>query len=178
MKKTWSLSIGVGVIAIMLLSFQNCSKTNFKSTGVDVNPQTSTSTSTDQEAPPVTTEVPVTSLQDLPKYKVFIESCKAGDICKVSVVLDKVMTADYSFDWKTNDTIYQTNPSKYARPNFHYIPTYGHSLISAGQSKAILEIKSINWSFNGTTDSTVIALDFSNCKYDSQLYSCSSLQSK
>ena len=163
---------------VTLVSFQNCSKTSFtQSSGAAV--VGGSTSDTPPSTPPVGTDnqdVPVESTNSVPKYKVYIDPCNAGEYCKVNVVLNQVARADYKFDWVTNDTRYLSDPQKYAKPNFHYVPTGGLAVIRAGQQKVILQIKSINWTFTGAKDSILIPLSFSNCNYDGNFYSCLSLR--
>ena len=177
--------IVLSLSVVLVFIFQNCAPTKVgfaktldssgQSSGLSINPaETNPVDSSISGDNTTVTDVPVNNTADLPKFKLFIEACQAGDICKVQVVLDRIAAADFSFDWKTNDSAYLKDSLKYAKPNFHYEPTQGKILIKKGDTKSAMLIKSIRWSFSGTSDSTLIALNLMNCVYDLKSYSCQS----
>lgn len=91
------------LVTVLLMAFQNCSPTNFKQ--VDVA-STAASASTPDPAAPPQQDIPVNNTLATPMYSLSIDPCLAGDDCVVHVTLDQTAAADFSFDWKTNDTAY------------------------------------------------------------------------
>lgn len=153
-----------------MLGFQNCSpKTSF--TNSSTVPVSATSAS-DPGVDIGQTPAPTSVSEVLPQFKFSIDKCKAGEMCRVQVTLNKKASADFMFDWKTNDSIYLTD-SQYARPGYHYEPANGVVLIKAGEQVSYFQIKSINWSFTGSMDQTIIALTYWKCIYNSKEYNCS-----
>ncbi len=174
--------------AVLVLVFQNCAPTSFKkasepaSTGLSIGAAGTTTSDGAPSSPPTpiassdNTTVPLDPVAQVPKYKLFIETCQAGDMCKVQVVLDRKANADFSFHWETNDEKFKEDPKQFAEPNFHYVPATGTVLIKKGEQETQLFIKSIRWVFVGEKDSILIPLNIDNCIYDAKRYSCESLK--
>lgn len=176
----------------LIMFFQNCSKTDFTraSAGVAINTGNGAGSGDDSGGGTNSgaTNNGDTTNQDItvnnnnsnfvPKYKIFIDHCEAGQYCKAHVVLNEKAKADYKFDWVTDDTMYLTDSLKYAKPNFHYVPNRGSVTIKIGEERTALTVKSINWSFKGEKDSIIIPLIISNCNYGGTFYSCEEIRDK
>ena len=161
------------LVTILILAFQNCSpKTSFKEVSIASQASVVVPPPTDQPPPQPPQEPSLIT----PKYSLFKEPCLAGDECVIHVILDRVAEKDFSFNWKTNDTIYLSNPD-FLKPNVHYVPTQGTLVIALGKSEGIYKIKSISSPQlpAGNKDYN-IGITTSNCKYGSIVLSCKDIK--
>ena len=168
MKLSVLLTIGL-TFAITVFSFQNCSKIDLKPVNEAGGPSVATDSSAGEIDPPPTTQTPENPKpSELPKYKMVISPCSAGETCTVFVQLDYATGSDFRLEWKTNDEIYKTD-SKYAKPGYHYESTNGVVTIRAGERESKLQFKSIRWS---TNDAVKVRIDEDLCQFGSQVVTC------
>ena len=93
----------------------------------------------------------------------------------VRFVLDEPVSGVFEFDWKTNDTLFQTpEPAgatyQYAQAGVHYLSTSGHAVFQPGETEKIVYVQNINpYSYE-----IVIGIRMSVCQYNTALGNCTS----
>jgi hypothetical protein len=111
----------------------------------------------------------------LPKIQFIGPPCKQQSLCMVRFVLDAPVSGVFEFDWKTNDTLFQTpEPAgatyQYAQPAVHYISTSGHAVFQPGEIEKDVYVQNINpYSYE-----IVIGIRMSVCQYNTALGNCTS----
>jgi hypothetical protein len=105
-----------------------------------------------------------------PRVKFISPPCKANTQCEVEFRLDQTYTQPIDFDWRTNDTLYQTPHSPvYGEPNKHYIPTSGHVTFRAGETSQKVYVQNVN----RDTYDIIIGVIISNCAFGNAADNCS-----
>lgn len=122
---------------------------------------------------PTPAPIPAPTPEALPKVVFVGPLCQPKTNCLVEFDLKQAMPKNVDFDWRTNDTLFQTPVPAgadylYARPNYHYVPTSGHITFLAGETKKQVYVQNINPDLT----KIVIGVRMSVCTYGGNLHNC------
>lgn len=107
--------------------------------------------------------------QIVPKVQFIGPPCQRLTLCEAEFKLDKAYSLRTEFDWRTNDTLFNTPHTPiYARPGVHYNSTNGHIVFEPGETSKKIYIQNIN----GATLEVIIGVIMSTCKYGTYNGTC------
>lgn len=117
---------------------------------------------------PGTTPTPAGEV--FPKMIVTAPNCLANTMCPVTFALDKGYSKALSFNWRTHDTSYQTNPM-HGQPGVHYVASSGVINFGVNETSKTIYIQSLNINMN-----IKIPFQWYNCVYGGAALDCSVLR--
>lgn len=106
----------------------------------------------------------------LPKMTIEEPLCGPYMLCPAYFVLTAPAAKTLTFTWRTNDTLYATNPARIAQPGVHYVSTSGSVSFAVGEQRKPIYIQSLN-----ITNMMVIPFIYSNCVWGGVPISCAQL---
>lgn len=106
----------------------------------------------------------------LPKMSIEEPLCGPFMDCPAYFVLTAPAAKTLTFSWRTNDTLYTSNPARIGQPGIHYVSTSGLVSFAVGEQRKGIIIKSLNIS-----SQLVIPFVYSNCVWGGVPVSCALL---
>lgn len=106
----------------------------------------------------------------LPKMTIEEPLCGPFRDCPAYFVLTAPAAKTLTFTWRTNDTLYTSDPARVAQPGVHYVSTSGSVSFAVGEQRKGIIIKSLS-----ITSMLVIPFIYSNCVWGGVPISCAQL---
>lgn len=106
----------------------------------------------------------------LPKLTIEEPLCGPNSMCPAYFVLTAPAAKVLTFQWRTNDTRYTTDPAHIGQPGVHYVSTSGSVTFQVGESRKPIVVQSLN-----INNMIVIPFTYFNCVYDNTPISCALL---
>ncbi len=113
---------------------------------------------------------PGSASDPLPKLTIQEPLCSPNMDCPAYFTLTVPAAKVLTFTWRTNDTLYSSDPSRIGQPNVHYVPTSGSVTFQVGDKQKPIFVHSLN-----ITNSIVIPFIYSNCVWGGTPISCALL---
>lgn len=166
-------------LAIFALTMLGCGNVDFSDSGATPGsahaqiPTTGTSP-LPQPEPSATGTTLQPSGADTVKVLFSAPPCQAQSECLINFDLQSAVSEPFSFNWKTNDTLYGTPvPSgqpPYGQPGVQYVPTGGTVMFPAGVTHEQVFVHDIN-----PQDTPIqIGIVMTNCMFGTSVFDCAS----